>query len=103
MDGIKAFITGGPESGTIVEPKFMLASTDRVAIGTFGVALLKLYGAKGKIANESVFEQDQIKRAAELGIGVRSPSEIKLVALNSGAETELERLTQTLTSQVVTH
>jgi uncharacterized protein (DUF362 family) len=103
MDGIKAFITGGPESGTVVEPNLMLASRDRVAIDAVGVALLKLYGAKGKVGSDAVFEQDQIKRAAELGFGVSSPSEIKLVALNSGAQTDVQRIDEVLNAQVAMH
>ena len=67
MDGIKAFVTGGPESGDLVEPGLLLASRDRVALDAVGVSILKLYGAKGKVGEADVFEQDQIKRAAELG------------------------------------
>ena len=103
MDGIKAFITGGPESGTEVEPGLMLASRDRVAIDAVGVVLLKLYGAKGKVGSEPVFEQDQIKRAVELGFGVTSPAHIKLVPLNSEAQTEAQRINEVLSSQVVMH
>ena len=66
MDGIKAFITGGPEKGKMVEPNLLLASRDRVALDAVGVAILKLYGAKGKVGEADVFEQDQLKRAAEL-------------------------------------
>jgi uncharacterized protein (DUF362 family) len=43
MDGIKAFVTGGPDKGTLVEPNLLLASRDRVAIDAVGVAILKLY------------------------------------------------------------
>jgi uncharacterized protein (DUF362 family) len=103
MDGMKAFITGGPESGTKVEPNLMLASRDRVAIDAVGVALLKLNGAKGKVGSDNVFQQDQIKRATELGFGIRSPNEIKLVALNSGAEAEVNRIIQMLTPQIIMH
>ena len=79
MDGIKAFTSGGPESGTTVEPNLLLAGRDRVAIDAVGVSILKLYGAKGKVGSEPVFEQDQLKRAAELGFGVKSAEEIALV------------------------
>jgi uncharacterized protein (DUF362 family) len=103
MDGIKAFVTGGPESGTEVEPNLMLASRDRVAIDAVGVALLKLYGAKGKVGSDNVFQQDQIIRATELGFGIRSPDEIKLVAFNSGAEAEVDRIIQMLTPQIIMH
>ena len=81
MDGIKAFVTGGPEKDE-VQPGLLLASRDRVAIDAVGVAILKMYGARGKVGEADIFEQDQLKRAAELGIGVKSPDEIKLTPLN---------------------
>ncbi len=103
MDGIKAFITGGPESGKTVDPALLLASKDRVAIDAVGASILKLYGAKGKVGDEDVFKQDQIKRAAELGFGVRSPDEIKLTPLNDGATEVVDRIEPILRAQAVTH
>ncbi len=103
MDGIKAFVTGGPESGDLVEPGLLLASRDRVALDAVGVSILKLYGAKGKVGEADVFEQDQIKRAAELGFGVQSPDEIKLTALNDGAQVEVDRIEKVLRAQVAMH
>ena len=96
MDGIKAFVTGGPEKGTMVEPGLLLASQDRVAIDAVGVAILKMYGAKGKLGEADVFEQDQLKRAAELGFGVKSPDEIELTPLNSESQADVERIVQVL-------
>ena len=96
MDGIKAFITGGPEKGKEVEPNLLLASEDRVAIDAVGVAVLKIYGAKGKVGEAGVFEQDQLKRAAELGFGVKSAEEIRLTALNSESQADVERIEQVL-------
>ena len=103
MDGIKAFVTGGPEKGKVVEPNLLLASRDRVAIDAVGVAILKLYGAKGKVGEADVFEQDQLKRAAELGFGVKSADEIKLTPLNSESQEEVDRIEQVLKAQVATH
>ena len=103
MDGIKAFITGGPDKGTLVEPNLLLASRDRVAIDAVGVAILKMYGAKGKVGEADVFEQDQLKRAAELGFGVKSASEIRLTPLNEESAMEAERIEQVLKAQVATH
>jgi uncharacterized protein (DUF362 family) len=103
MDGIKAFVSGGPESGSLVEPGLMLASHDRVALDAVGVSILKLYGAKGKVGEADVFEQDQIKRAAELGFGVQSPDQIKLTALNDGAQVEVDRIEKVLRAQVAMH
>lgn len=103
MDGVKAFITGGPESGTVVEPNLILASRDRVALDAVGVSILKLYGAKGKVGSQDVFEQDQLKRAVELGFGVRSADEIKLVPLNEEAKDSVDRIEQVLKSHAVLH
>ncbi len=98
MDGIKAFVSGGPESGDLVEPNLLFASQDRVAIDAVGVAILKLYGAKGKVGEAPVFEQDQIKRAAELGIGATSAKEITLNPLNNEAKGDVERIQNVLES-----
>ena len=103
MDGIKAFITGGPERGTVVEPNLLLASKDRVAIDAVGVAILKMYGAKGKVGEADVFDQDQLKRAAELGFGVKSADEIQLTPLNDESTETVERIEQVLKAQVAMH
>ena len=98
MDGIKAFVTGGPDHGTLVEPNVLLASRDRVAIDAVGVAILKLYGAKGKVGEAGIFEQDQLKRASELGFGVKSAAEIRLTPLNDESRAEAERIEQVLSA-----
>ena len=67
----------------MVELGLLLASQDRIAIDAVGVALLKMYGAKGKVGAADVFEQDQLKRAAELGFGVKSTDEIQLIAFTT--------------------
>jgi uncharacterized protein (DUF362 family) len=103
MDGIKAFVTGGPEKGKEVEPNLLLASTDRVALDAVGVAVLKMSGAKGKVGEAGVFEQDQLRRAAELGFGVRSVEEIHLTPLNSESQADAERINQVLNAKVAVH
>ena len=103
MDGIKAFTTGGPDRGTLVEPKLLLASRDRVAIDAVGVAILKMYGAKGKVGEADIFEQAQLHRAAELGFGVKSAAEIQLTPLNDESRVEAERIERVLKAQVAMH
>jgi uncharacterized protein (DUF362 family) len=103
MDGIKAFVTGGPDQGTLVEPNLLLASGDRVAIDAVGVALLKMYGAKGKVGDAEIFEQDQLKRAAELGFGVKSAAEVQLTPLNDESRVETEKIERVLKAPLVTH
>jgi uncharacterized protein (DUF362 family) len=103
MDGIKAFVTGGPESGKVVEPNLLLASRDRVAIDAVGVAILKMYGAKGKVGEAAVFEQDQLKRAAELGFGVKSADEIRLTPLSEESRVDAGQIEEVLKAQVAMH
>lgn len=79
MDGIEAFVDGGPAHGTRANPDVMLASSDRIAIDAAGVAILRSLGTTADVNRGRVFEQDQIARAAELGLGVRSPEDIELV------------------------
>jgi uncharacterized protein (DUF362 family) len=102
MDGIKAFVTGGPDKGTLVEPNLLLASRDRVAIDAIGFAILKMYGAKSIMGETGIFEQDQLKRAAQLGIGVTSADQIKLTPLNDETRADTERIDQILKEPPVT-
>jgi uncharacterized protein (DUF362 family) len=79
LDGVDAFVNGGPARGTSVEAGVMLAGTDRIAIDAVGVSILRLLGTTPEVGRGPVFKQDQIARAAELGLGVTSPGEIELV------------------------
>jgi len=83
IDGIEAFMKGGPESGDRVKPDVMLAGRDRVAIDAVGVAILRHFGTTPEVSEGRIFEQQQIARAAELGIGVRSASDIRLMPLDA--------------------
>ncbi|MDI6754645.1 MAG: DUF362 domain-containing protein [Thermodesulfobacteriota bacterium] len=79
LDGIEAFVDGGPATGKRARGEVFLASTDRVAIDATGVAILKLMGSNENIMKHKIFEQEQIVRAGELGIGAAAPSEIELI------------------------
>jgi uncharacterized protein (DUF362 family) len=79
MDGVDAFVDGGPAQGTLAKANVMLASSDRVAIDAVGVATLRLLGTTPDVSRGTVFEQDQIARAAKLGVGVASADQIELV------------------------
>jgi uncharacterized protein (DUF362 family) len=80
LDGIDAFVDGGPGKGTLAKGNAFLASTDRVAIDAVGVAILKHLGSNENIMKPKIFAQEQIARAAELGLGASSPAQIQLVA-----------------------
>ena len=85
MDAINAFINKGPERGDIVEPNLLIASKDRVAIDAVGVALLRHYGTTRNVSSGSIFKQEQIRRAVEIGIGVKSAEEINLIPLDEAS------------------
>jgi uncharacterized protein (DUF362 family) len=79
LDGVDAFVTGGPDSGKQVNAQIILAGTDRIAIDAVGVALLRYYGTTPEVSRGKIFEQEQISRAVELGLGITGPNQIELV------------------------
>ena len=97
LDGVDAFIDGGPAKGTLKHPNIMLASTDRIAIDAVGVAILRHLGTTPDVHNGPIFEQDQIARAVELNLGVKSASEIKLVSDRPESEDYIQQVLKILT------
>jgi uncharacterized protein (DUF362 family) len=79
MDGLEGFTDGGPENGTLVKPQMLVLGSDRVAVDAVGVAILRIHGGNANISRGRVFEQEQIARAVELGLGVPGPEQIDLV------------------------
>ncbi|MFZ5944690.1 MAG: DUF362 domain-containing protein [Bacillota bacterium] len=79
MDGVEAFTAGGPATGTLKQSKVILASKDRIALDAAGLAVLKKMGSNNLIMNTPIFEQDQIKRAVQLGLGAGSAEEIEFI------------------------
>ncbi len=79
LDGIQAFVNGGPDQGKLVTANVILAGTDRIAIDAVGVALLRHFGTTPEVSQGAIFEQQQIARAVQLGIGIGSPRQIELV------------------------
>lgn len=86
LDGVEAFVDGGPANGTRVEASVILAGSDRVAIDAVGVAILRLLGTTPEVSSGPIFEQDQIARAVELGLGIKSPEQIQLISDDSKSE-----------------
>ena len=79
MDGRKCFVTEGPSEGKVKNANVLLASGDRVAIDAEAVKLLRSYNEKNRLVYENPFQYKQIKRAAELGLGVPSEKDIQVV------------------------
>jgi uncharacterized protein (DUF362 family) len=86
LDGVEAFVDGGPDRGTQVAAQVILAGTDRVAVDAVGVAVLRYFETTPAVSQGSIFQQEQIARAVELGLGVESPEQIELVTDDPGSE-----------------
>lgn len=92
LDGVEAFVDGGPSEGKRVRANVFLGGTDRVAVDVVGVALLKELGSNAAIMNKKIFEQELIQRAVELGLGVSGPDRIELVAADEASRAIAERV-----------
>jgi uncharacterized protein (DUF362 family) len=86
LDGIDVFVDGGPAIGKRAKGNAFLASTDRVAIDDAGLALLKVLGSNRAIMERKIFQQRQIMRAVELGLGASSVSEIDLAPVDTDSK-----------------
>jgi len=86
LDGIDAFVDGGPMTGRRARGEVFLASADRIAIDAVGVAILKFLGSNESIMKPKIFDQEQIARAVELGLGASSPSEIDLIPADKNSQ-----------------
>ena len=67
-----------------------------MAIDATGVAILKLLGSNEKIMRPKIFEQEQIARAVELGIGASSPSEIELIPADEKSKEYRDQVSEIL-------
>ncbi len=96
MDGIDCFVGGGPATGKLAKGNVFLAATDRVATDAVGVAVLKNLGSNRTIMERKIFDQEQIARAVELGLGASSPDEIDLIAADEGSREMCNRIAEVL-------
>lgn len=96
LDGIDAFVDGGPMVGKRAKGNVFLTSNDRVAIDAVGVAVLKLLGSNEHIMKLKIFEQEQIARAVELGLGASSPSEIDVIAADDQSQEYRDQVVEIL-------
>jgi uncharacterized protein (DUF362 family) len=79
MDGVDVFTDGGPSKGKLVKAGVIVAGTDRIAVDAVGLSVLKQLGSNDAIMSTKIFEQEQIQRAIELGLGVAKPDQIDIV------------------------
>ncbi|UCH95752.1 MAG: DUF362 domain-containing protein [Candidatus Aminicenantes bacterium] len=92
MDGMEAFVDGGPMKGTVKKANVIVAGCDRVAVDAVGVAILKELGSNENIMGRKIFEQEQIKRAVELGLGISTPQQIELITADKTGSDYAQKL-----------
>jgi uncharacterized protein (DUF362 family) len=67
-----------------------------VATDAVGVAILKLLGSNDQIMTPKIFEQEQIARAVEIGLGASSPSEIDVLPADDQSREYRNRVVEIL-------
>jgi len=92
LDGVEAFVSQGPANGKRVTSEVVLAGTDRIAIDAVGVALLRHFGNKTHVAEGPIFQQNQIARAVELGLGIDGPEKIEFITGDPDSTAYAERI-----------
>jgi len=56
------------------------------------VAILRSHGTTPEVSRGKIFEQDQIARAAALGLGVKSADQIELVTGDAESQSYCEKI-----------
>ena len=92
LDGVAAFTDGGPSRGELKPGNVMIAGDDRVAVDAVGVAMLKYLGANEAIMSRGIFQQEQIARAVELGLGAPGPDSIEIVTADAESQACADKL-----------
>ena len=67
-----------------------------MAIDAVGVAVLKSLGSNDQIMNTKIFDQEQIARAVELGLGATSPAEIEVVPADAQSQDNADHILEIL-------
>ena len=99
LDGVLAFVSGGPDQGKTAEAGVVLAGRDRVAIDAVGVAMLRSLGTTAEVSRGAIFDQPQIARAVALGLGAPDPAAISLhPAADEASQALAGKLQQMLTA-----
>ncbi len=96
LDGVEIFTDGGPMEGERKRANVIIAGTDRVAMDAVGLAVLKEQGANSTIMGKKIFEQEQMKRAVEIGLGIKGPDEIGIVTKDPESKAYAEKLADIL-------
>lgn len=92
LDGIEAFVDGGPMEGTQKTANVILAGGDRVAVDAVGLAILKELGSNEAIMKPKIFKQEQIEHAVKLGVGISDPEMIEIITSDRESEIYADKL-----------
>jgi uncharacterized protein (DUF362 family) len=92
LDGVAAFTDGGPSSGEEKPGDVMIMGDDPVAVDAVGLAVLKDLGSNEAIMSRGIFEQEQMIRAVEIGLGVGSADRIELITPDTASRAYADRL-----------
>jgi uncharacterized protein (DUF362 family) len=94
LDGVEAFVNGGPDTGDRVKAGVILAGTDRVAVDVVALGILRSLGTTETVATGSVWELEQIRRAVELGLGANSDEQIEIVTADAASQAMADQVRQ---------
>lgn len=94
MDGVEAFISGGPATGNKVPANVILAATDRVALDVVALGILRSLGTSAAGTLGSVWQLEQIRRAVELGLGASHPEQIEIATADGVSQKIADRIRQ---------
>lgn len=97
LDGVEAFVNGGPANGQKVAPEIMIAGRDRVAVDIVGLAILRSFGTTEAVSQGSIWTLEQIQRATELGLGATEAEQIELVTGDAASQTFADQIRPLIT------
>ncbi len=92
LDGLDVFTDKGPSRGPQKQADVILAGTDRVAVDAVGLSILKELGSNKAVMEKKIFDQEQISRSVELGLGVSRSEDIEIVTDDAAGRQYAERL-----------
>jgi len=79
LDAIEYYSSHNNNHSRLVTPGVILASSDRVAIDTVAIAIIKYFTNSSAISEEFNLKLDQLAWAAEIGLGINNPRMIDLI------------------------
>jgi uncharacterized protein (DUF362 family) len=86
LDGVEAFVNGGPANGQKVAANVMIAGRDRVAVDVVGLAILRSLGTTQQVSQGSIWDLEQIQRATELGLGASHSEQIEIITGDTASQ-----------------